>query len=71
MWKIVGMFLFGETVGPLLNEIGRAIGNRAARKIDPEGAELERLAVLSQAIQSGLIGTDEPEPEPEKKRKRK
>lgn len=68
--KAIAMFVFGETVAPTLNKIGEAVGQRIARKLDPEGAELEKMAVYAQAAQAGLFEEEEPE-EPPKKRKTK
>lgn len=71
IWKTVAMFVFGETVGPAFNKVGEAIGHRLARKIDPEGAELEKMAVYAHAAQAGLFDEEKDEEEPPKKRKPK
>lgn len=71
MWGLIAKFVFAETVGPSLNEVGKAIGTRLARKVDPEGAELEKLSVMAMAAQAGLLETEAPpEPEPKKRKKK-
>ncbi len=72
--KTLAMFVFGETVAPTLNKIGEAVGERLARKLDPEGAELTRMAVYAQAAQAGLFEEEVEEvvetPKPKKPRKK-
>ena len=57
----IATFIFAETAGPALNNIGTAIGERLARLVDPEGAQQKVMAMQIAAVQSGLAEVLDPE----------